>query len=303
MAKVTASVRAGSATPGADYATLSSAGSSATVVSSRYFKITPKVTVNTAGWISSISNGTVQNYTIQAAEFEVSGASVKNKSGKAGWVDAATTVGTVASGTATVQSRNSGGTAVGYGQEVSLSAGYYSAVKYYNSIGAGTIDAIDLTITPNALSGSWNSSTEKYVVSQASKTATMQSVVTTAGYVSSSVGTKNTGTATVSAPSIWRFLKLLLGTDGPMVGCDTAGYILTGWVATVDMGSVSVPNTTIKVNPSLSNTYTSGKGYLLSVSASKSVSPSVDNEGWITSEDATAGTITVQNADTPAYVA
>ena len=66
---------------------------------------------------------------------------------------------------------------------------------------------------------------------------------------------------------------------------------------------VSVPNTTIKVNPSLSNTFTSGKGYLLSVSASKSVSPSVDNEGWITSEDATAGTITVQNADTPAYVA
>ena len=104
MAKVTASVRAGSATPGADYATLSSAGSSATVVSSRYFKITPKVTVNIAGWISSLSNGTVQNYTIQAVEFEVSSASVKTKSGKAGWVDAATTVGTVACGTATVQS-------------------------------------------------------------------------------------------------------------------------------------------------------------------------------------------------------
>lgn len=97
--------------------------------------------------------------------------------------------------------------------------------------------------------------------------------------------------------------KATFGTDAPMLGCDTAGYIPTSWVITVDMGSVSVPNTTIKVNPSLSNTYTSGKGYLLSVVASKSVSPSVDNEGWITSEDATVGTITVQNADTPAYVA
>lgn len=64
------------------------------------------------------------------------------------------TVNAMPSGSATIQNRTSGGTGVGYGQEVSLTAGYYSAQKFYNNIGAGTIDVTDLTITPNALSGS-----------------------------------------------------------------------------------------------------------------------------------------------------
>lgn len=64
------------------------------------------------------------------------------------------TINAMPGGTATVQDKTSGGTAVGYGKEVNLTAGYYSAQKFYNSIEAGTIDVTDLTITPNALSGS-----------------------------------------------------------------------------------------------------------------------------------------------------
>ena len=194
MLKVTANVRAGVVTLNADYATLSSAGSSPTSVTSQYFKITPKATVGTSGWIGSISDGTVKNYTVRSATtialvgvavtdavtvgnessgyypisakikgnvtvgtvgwyagssnlvassnsqvgkiakatFAVAGSSVGCSSG--GYVATNATVGTVSNGTATVQNRTSGGTAIAYGKEVSLSEGYYSATKFYNSV-------------------------------------------------------------------------------------------------------------------------------------------------------------------------
>ena len=284
------------------------------------------------------------------------------------------TVNAMPSGSATIQNRTSGGTGVGYGQEVSLTAGYYSAQKFYNNIGAGTIDVTDLTITPNALSGSWDSTNNKYVVRQASKTADMQSTVTTAGYVSSSVGTKNKGTATVSAPSNLEIPKAKFEASGASIKTTSAGagyipasttvgtiasgsatgkagdityvshtqdstnkkkFTVTGSVsapaptisagyvssgtagsaanktvsltitdaqaqAAVGSGSATTPATTIKINPTLSTTYTTDKGYLLSVSATQSVTPTVV-AGYVAS--GTAGTITVQNADTPAYVA
>ena len=78
---------------------------------------------------------------------------------------------------------------------------YLNNVRYIN-LGAGTIDVADKTVTPNALAGTWDATNEKYVVSQAKKTGeTMQSTVTTAGYVSSTVGTKNTGALTINAPA------------------------------------------------------------------------------------------------------
>lgn len=78
---------------------------------------------------------------------------------------------------------------------------YLNNVRYIN-LGAGTIDVTDKTVTPNALTGAWDATNEKYVVSQAKKTGeTMQSTVTTAGYVSSTVGTKNTGALTINAPA------------------------------------------------------------------------------------------------------
>lgn len=159
---------------------------------------------------------------------------------------------------------------IGYGGSYTIPAGYHNGSgKVTCSVGAGTIDVTDLTITPNALTGSWNSTTEKYVVSQASKTATMQSVVTSAGYVSSSVGTKNTGTATVSAPTSLEIPKAIFTTVGNMVGCTSAGYI-TGdtTVAVIAEGTAGTPTatkgtlsgTTLPVTPSVTNTtgYISG---------------------------------------------
>lgn len=84
---------------------------------------------------------------------------------------------------------------------------YLNNVRYIN-LGAGTIDVTDKTVTPNALTGTWDATNEKYVVSQAKKTGeTMQSTVTTAGYVSSTVGTKNTGALTINAPANLEIVK------------------------------------------------------------------------------------------------
>ena len=146
---------------------------------------------------------------------------------------------------------------VGYGESYTIPAGYHNGSgTVTNSIGAGTIDVTDLTITPNALSGSWNSTSKKYVVSQASKTATMQSTVTTAGYVSSTVGTKNTGTATVSAPSN---LSISQAEIGGSVSNATA-------TVTVAPGDISIANNTsaisgkarIDVTPQTSTTISTG---------------------------------------------
>ena len=138
----------------------------------------------------------------------------------------------------------SGQTTLGYGKQRTISAGYYPSARVIkNNVSAGTIDVTDLTITPNALSGTWDSTNNKYVVSQASKTATMQSTVTTAGYVSSTVGTKNTGTATVSAPTNLEIPKATFTVDGASVKTTSegAGYIpASTTVGTVASGTSSI---------------------------------------------------------------
>lgn len=62
-------------------------------------------------------------------------------------------------------------------------------------------------------------------------------------------------------------------------------------------GSVSVPNTTITANPTLSTTYTSGSGYQITVSKTQTVNPSV-TAGYVSA--GTGGTMTVSGS---AYVA
>lgn len=58
-------------------------------------------------------------------------------------------------------------------------------------------------------------------------------------------------------------------------------------------GSVSVPNTTITANPTLSTTYTSGSGYQITVSKTQTVNPSV-TAGYVSS--GTGGTMTVSGS-------
>lgn len=92
-------VRSGSVTLETTYVATGSAGSSPTTVSSQYFTITPTASVGTTGWINSISNGSVQHFSISGASFTTSGASVKTTSSGGGWVNSNTTVGTIGNAT------------------------------------------------------------------------------------------------------------------------------------------------------------------------------------------------------------
>lgn len=76
----------------------------------------------------------------------------------------------------------------------------------------------------------------------------------------------------------------------------TAGYYpsnRTVTVAAMTQGAVTTPATTIQVAPSLSTTYTTNKGYKITVSKTQSVTPTVTTAGYIAAADPTAGTITV----------
>ena len=75
------------------------------------------------------------------------------------------------------------------------------------------------------------------------------------------------------------------------------GYYSTNATASIANGSATTPATTITANPTLSTTYTSGSGYKMSVSSSKSITPTV-SAGYVSS--GTAGTVTVSGS---AYVA
>lgn len=147
-------------------------------------------------------------------------------------------------------------------------------------------------------------------------TGTGYSKITTAGWMP--VGNLNTASATgmsyVSIP------KATFERSGGNINVKTAGYIDSGTAgsitaanlasgnieltqqtgtsvvgkstASVKSGSATTPATTITANPSLSTTKETN-GYKMSVSTSKSVTPSV-SAGWVAS--GTAGTITVSGS-------
>lgn len=149
-----------------------------------------------------------------------------------------------------------------------------SAATTYIPINAGTIDVTDKTVTPNALNGAWDATNEKYVVSQAKKTGeTMQSTVTTAGYVSSTVGTKNTGALTINAPANLEIAK-----------------------ATCSVTRDSAPSATIAKNPTATTTASSAT---TSVTGMKTTTT---NTGYIVSASATSGSASAASGYSTASV-
>lgn len=140
-----------------------------------------------------------------------------------------------------------------------------SAATTYIPITAGTIDVTDKTVTPNALTGAWDATNEKYVVSQAKKTGeTMQSTVTTAGYVSSTVGTKNTGALTINAPANLEIAKATFTVSGNSVKSNTAGYIpantAVGAVSTVARAKTTTSTTANTTDAKLTVTASNNQG-------------------------------------------
>ncbi len=141
---------------------------------------------------------------------------------------------------------------------------YLNNVRYIN-LGAGTIDVADKTVTPKALTGAWDATKKKYVVSQAKKTGeTMQSTVTTAGYVSSTVGTKNTGTLTINAPANLEIAKATFTVSDNIVKSDAAGYIPAntevGTVSTVARASTTISTTANTTDAKLTVTASNNQG-------------------------------------------
>lgn len=84
---------------------------------------------------------------------------------------------------------------LGYGASATIPSGFYAdSFTIKNNIGAGTIDVVDNTVNITSVTVGAKSGTSYPITGTG--TVTVSSSVTTAGYVSSSVGTKNTGTVT-----------------------------------------------------------------------------------------------------------
>lgn len=155
-----------------------------------------------------------------------------------------------------------------------------SAATTYIPITAGTIDVADKTVTPNALTGAWDATNKKYVVSQIKKTGeTMQSTVTTAGYVSSTVGTKNTGALTINAPANLEIAKATFTVSGNSVKSDTAGYIPAdtevGAVSTVARASTTISTTANTTDAKLTVTASNNQGTGYVTGANKTASDTI----------------------------
>ena len=92
----------------------------------------------------------------------------------------------------------------------------------------------------------------------------MQSTVTTAGYVSSTVGTKNTGALTINAPTNLEIAKATFTVSGNSVKSDTAGYIpantAVGAVSTVARAKTTTSTTANTTDAKLTVTASNNQG-------------------------------------------
>ena len=92
----------------------------------------------------------------------------------------------------------------------------------------------------------------------------MQSTVTTAGYVSSTVGTKNTGALTINAPTNLEIAKATFTVSGNSVKSNTAGYIpantAVGAVSTVARASTTISTTANTTDAKLTVTASNNQG-------------------------------------------
>lgn len=92
-----------------------------------------------------------------------------------------------------VASGNVDKTSIGYGESATITAGWIPATTITNSVSAGTIKADNKSVTASISSTANDDGSYNFTGSQ-----TLTASSTTAGYVSSTVGTKNTGTATIT---------------------------------------------------------------------------------------------------------
>lgn len=224
----------GGCTPSAALATLSSAGSSATSVTSRYFKVTPSTT-HTAGYIAAGTlTGTVSNYTVRAASsWSLSVSSISGSS--------EVSVGTLSSGYYPIVASNLSVTATG----TASTAGWSSSTDSItdsdtDSQTVGKIKAGSCSVSGGGLSGGGLSKGSGSV--NASGTGITLGTKTTTQPTSGSYITV-TGSGSVSRAAVSR---------AGVTVTHTAGYIPDQSATTV----IAADSTTIGATSLSSNTAT-----------------------------------------------
>lgn len=289
---VIVSVPETSATANATYATLSTAGSSATSVTSQYFKITPSCSVVDAGWITAGSRpGTVQNYTIRSGSITL-GATYA-ATGSAG-----TSPTTVSSKYFTVTPTASVGTTGWIGSNPTGSAKAFT-------IQDASFTTSGASVKTTASGGGWvGSNTTVGTISNAvldsniiaGSTNTGVPLVSTAGYITPNYleGIETTGWILSYSENseAWSFSHVNSGTTTPlMVNGDIATGTLGAAVLSPTSGTINSQNFTIAAQSAVAT------GGFLAAGTSSSVnhSYSVKSGSWSPSftgmqETQTAGT-------------
>jgi len=257
-------IKDGEATPSATYATLSSAGTTPTSVASQYFKITPTASVTTAGWINSINDGTVQNYTVRSAStFTMTGSDVTDE----------VTVGTVASGyypvSAKVKGTITAGTAGWFTNSGAVQAGTATQV---GKIAAGSvaIDDKSLSVSPSVTPTATVSATGSSIT-LGTKTTTQPTsgrYISVVGGNSATTGSATSGeSATVTKTTGY----ITEGTETiTSTATATAAANSTTAYYPIDSSSVSVSDSSLSVSPSVTPTAVASATGNISLTAASS---------------------------------
>lgn len=121
-------------------------------------------------------------------------------------------------------------TSLGYGEEVTVGVGYLkTATKITNNTAAGTVEAADVTVTPTV--GSVANGDGSYPITGSAEVAVTSA---TAGYISDTVGTLTSGSATISGTVAGSTLSKTEVTPGEAQTVEIgAGYYPTKRTVTV----------------------------------------------------------------------
>lgn len=225
---------------------------------------------------SEQKDGSVHYLPLAGASFTISGASVKTTSTGAGYVPANTTVGTISS---TSRSAGEGSLTLTPGDGHASATGTNFGIlgtpttsqpatgtSYIKVTGSGTVSG----------SGSGSVSTGTGYITEGSTSSNVKN-----GQVDSKTQTLYYPIATKNSNN--------LSVNGATV-TTAAGYYPLNASKTIPSGQAWVNDTAITAQPILSNVYTSGQGYKMSVNKTQNIAPSI-NKGYI--ETGTSGTITI----------
>lgn len=186
-------------------------------------------------------------------------------------------------------------TSIGYGESATIGAGYTAGATITNSVGAGTVHATPTTATTITASVGDTANADGSYPITGNKTVTPGIVVDTAGYVSSTVGTKTSGKAVSASGSVagstLSATQITPGAEQTVtIG---AGYYPTDRTVTVKAASTGTAGAaavetgqSISVSGSGTPTKNASGKYEVSVSGSNTITGKVTTSGYVTKDNA-----------------